>query len=921
MAEGVVGMLIGKLAEALLKESAAVGATILGKEAAALKDLFFQIHESKKELEAMQVYLLDAERSEDTNPTTDVFMKNIREIYFKIEDVVDEFTYKLEDEHKGYTAKIKKRMTSVKTWHGLSQKLLEIRRSLENFDTRKSRYKPEETNRTVGESSGYGRFARQSSLHTVDLVGIKENKKILMEWLSADSGHGRRICTVWGMGGIGKTTLVNHVYDIVKVDFDTVAWINVSKNYDNHVDDLLRKITEEFGILDHDAGLDGGIPLRETGVQVVWHIMNAFPGDNNSTGRFIITSRIRDVALTATGNSVIHLEELGKDHSMELFCNEAFWNKEDKECPPELRDLAYQFLDKCNGLPIAIACIGRLLSCKLETLSEWENVYRMIKSRLTESVIFNVNIILKVSLEDLPYELKNCFMHCLVYPEKSIIKRKRAIRHWISAGFIQKQAQDNLTLEEVAEDYLTELVHRCLLQVVERSAVGRVKSCRMHDVIRILALKKAADECFCKAYDGSTSKPFSVGNTRRLSIQCTNNEELIHFESNETQVREIHVSECSTSLHWLKSILRSSLLLTTLDLQGCTTKELPKEVFNLFNLRYLGLRYTGISELPETIGRLQNLEVLDACKCNLSFFPNNIIKLRRLRFLHACTALGRDKVERFGGVQVPNGIKHLTSLQALQCVKADKGTLGEVRFLTELRTFGVSNVKGEHSTVLCEAISQMNSLVHLEITAIREEVLRLSGLHLPPTLHWLGLEGQLERTSMSQHLPSWSNLTNLTRLKLSFSKLDEESFGSLLPLRSLCRLSLCKAYDGSKLQFSAATFPKLRWLQIWDAPHLNQVTIEEGALPSLDVLRFMDCPNFNILPDGVVHLSTLTELYLKDTAEDLIDKLRGKGESNECDEHHRKINHIKKVTVVLTKNNIEERILYRNFSNSTGKGY
>ena len=49
-----------------------------------------------------------------------------------------------------------------------------------------------------------------------------------------------------GMGGVGKTTLVDHVYNIVKAEFDTAAWVTVSKSY--QIEDLLKRIARVFSI-------------------------------------------------------------------------------------------------------------------------------------------------------------------------------------------------------------------------------------------------------------------------------------------------------------------------------------------------------------------------------------------------------------------------------------------------------------------------------------------------------------------------------------------------------------------------------------------------------------------------------------------------------------------------------------------------
>ncbi|XP_006662204.2 disease resistance protein RPM1-like [Oryza brachyantha] len=419
------------------------------------------------------------------------------------------------------------------------------------------------------------------------------------------------------------------------------------------------------------------------------------------------------------------VEPLQEHLSLELFCKEAFWKIDSRECPSELRHFGQKFVEKSNGLPIAIACIARLLSCRHPTYSEWENV----------------------SLEDLPNDLKNCFLHCALFPEDYLIKRKRVIWHWISAGFIREK--ENRTLEEVADGYLNDLVNRSLLQVIEKNEDGRVQCCRMHDVIHLLALHKADKECFGKIYDGL--KEISVDGTRQLSIQCSNIKQL--SVSGPTQhLREIHVSS---------------------NLHGAHIRVLPTEVFNLFNLRLLGLGDTGVEILQKEIGRLQNLEVLDA----------------------------------------------FTSIPAIT----------EAEALIQLRTFGISSVRSEHSRYLCSAVMKMSHLVYLSITVSDEnETLKFKELQSPQSLCELRLEGQLEKKSMPPFLSSWSHLKNVTKLHLKFSRLDQGSFSNLTVLRGLYWLDLAKAFEGKELQLYAGSFPKLRYLAIWDAPHLQRAEIEKG---------------------------------------------------------------------------------------------
>jgi disease resistance protein RPM1 len=117
-----------------------------------------------------------------------------------------------------------------------------------------------------------------------------------------------------------------------------------------------------------------------------------------------------------------------------------------------------------------------------------------------------------------------------------------------------------------------------------------------------------------------------------------------------------------------------------------------------------------------------------------------------------------------------------------------------------------------------------------------------------------------------------------------------------------------KAFEGKRLYFYAGSFPKLWFLHIWGTAQLNQVGIEKGAMQNLVMLLFMYCPELKFLPDGIEHLRALEKLRLEDTSEELIEKLRRQRDSDECNGDIMKINHIRNVTVELTRKGLFERI-------------
>lgn len=905
MAEGVVGSLIGKLGAALVKEAATYGASLLCQEVSALKRLFAQIRDVKDELESMEAFLHGAERFKDIDETTGNYVKKIRGLAFEIEDSVDEFTYKLEDKHGGFTAKMRKRIKHVKAWRRLALRLQDIKQRLENADRRKVRY-----DLSVIGSSGHSKSPEQSFqfAREEDLVGIEINKELLMQWLAGDSEQGCKIATVWGMGGVGKTTLVSHVYKTVKLDFDVSGFVTVTNSY--QFDDLLKKISTEFEIpIDADNIAVGSLVesihhhlqgkkyilvLDDVWQPDVWFkLRNAFPTE--STGRFIFTTRMQEVALLATKKCTIELAPLDAHCSWQLFCKEAFWNADNKTCPEELQDIALMFVDKCAGLPIAIACIGRLLSCKHPIYSEWEHVYKDLELQLTNNVILDADIVLKVSLEDLQRNLKNCFLHCTIFPESYAFNRKRLIRHWIAAGYIQEVGSK--TVEEVAEGYLNELVNRSLLQVVERNLSGRVRRCRMHDIIRLLALRKSKEEFFCQVHKGSEA--CSIENTRRLSIQ---NASIHHLSGSSAPcLRSLHVFNTNLRIDSLEAFLKSFKFLSTLDLQGVSIKRLPKIVFDLFNLRFLGLRKTYIEYLPKELSRLQNLEVLDAYDSKLLILPVEVATLRKLKYLYVVRVPegSSDRVLAFDGLQVPMGICNLIDLLALQLIEASTEVLHHIGCLTKLRTFAIGKVRTEHCADLCDAIMRMTHLVRITInSADEEEVLQLETLRLPSTISKIELGGMLSKESISRLISTSSNLVNLTELNLGFSKFNEDSFACLLNLHNLVELYLSKAYDGRELIFHATSFLKLKLLSVWDAPNLRKIAIQQGALQSLVRLFLADCPELRDVPDGIEHLRTLEYLRIKGCSDELRRKLEIKGKSNKRNEDRMKISHVKWVEIV-----------------------
>uniref|UniRef100_A0A2N9J2C6 Uncharacterized protein n=1 Tax=Fagus sylvatica TaxID=28930 RepID=A0A2N9J2C6_FAGSY len=299
-----------------------------------------------------------------------------------------------------------------------------------------------------------------------------------MGWLM-DGEPQQTVISIVGMGGSGKTTLVANTYnnDAVKRHFECYAWITVSQVYD--IEDLLRSMIKEF----HESRKEENPPdlssmnykllvkmlanylEKKTYLLViddVWDTnlldeVKISLRDSCLGSRIILTTRKEDVACYHLGGKchVHHIQLLQKEEAWELFCKKAFSSSPNGSCPLDLKSFAQELVGKCEGLPLAIAALGSLMYSK--NMSQWNEIYNSLNWNLTNNPKLEaVKSILLLSFNDLPYQLKHCFLYCSLFPEDNKIRRKRLVKLWMAEGFIEQVKGS--TPKEATESYLAELV-------------------------------------------------------------------------------------------------------------------------------------------------------------------------------------------------------------------------------------------------------------------------------------------------------------------------------------------------------------------------------------------------------------------------------------------------------------------------------
>uniref|UniRef100_A0A2N9I7S4 NB-ARC domain-containing protein n=1 Tax=Fagus sylvatica TaxID=28930 RepID=A0A2N9I7S4_FAGSY len=861
--------------------------SVLATEASLLWGVRDAVDSIKDELESMRSFLVDADKKGVGSEGEKTWVANVRDMAYDVEDVIDQFIYHINSQRIGgrfvwflhHTIYIPQ---TVWVRHQIATKLQKINKKIKSIPEVNQRYG---VGRIEGTSSKDNqkwvvRHGESSLfLKEDELVGIENKRQILMGWLMDGEPI---VISIVGMGGSGKTTLVANTYnnDDVKKHFDCCAWITVSQAYD--IEDLLRSMIKEFHESRKEANptelssmnyrqlLNTLVKYLEKKIYLlvlddVWDtnlldeikviLRDSYPGS-----KIILTTRNEVVASHPFVGEphVYHIEKLEKGEAWELFCKKAFSTG---SCPQDLTLLAQELVGKCEGLPLALAALGSLMYAK--NISQWKEIYNSLNWSLSNNPKLQaVKTILLLSFNDLPYRLKHCFLYCSLFPEDHTIRRRRIIMLWMAEGFVEQVKGS--TREEVADSYLVQLTFRNMLQVVKRNASGRPKKCKMHDLMRELALSISEKEKFGVVHDGG--EEMKECKAHRISIHKTDRE--LKSFTGKSKIRSLLVFNKS-----LKTLPSGSKMLRVLDLEDAPIDELPDELFKLFNLRYLSLRGTLVKELPKSIGRLLNLQTLDIKDTQIKALPHGIGKLQNLRHLITYGYTGNwNDFNFYNGMQAPSNICRLTNLQSVSVIEVKGDLIRQIRSMTQLTSIGISNVKAADEMDLCDSIQNMRLLCSLSIMVTNEEeTLRMDALSSPPPdLRRLVLVGKLEK------VPQWfSSLQNLTFLCLHWSRLEEDLLPHIAAMPHLGYLALINAYVGKQLYFSTG-FPKLTELAIRNFPQLNEIIIEKGVMPNMKSLEIDSCMELKTVPKGIEHLN-LQELIVRSVSMELKNRIEEEG--------------------------------------------
>ncbi|XVF18371.1 hypothetical protein REPUB_Repub11eG0015800 [Reevesia pubescens] len=445
-----------------------------------------------------------------------------------------------------------------------------------------------------------------------------------------------------------------------------------------------------------------------------------------------------------------------------------------------------------------------------------------------------------------------------MFPRNYSIRRKRLIRLWIAEGLVKEKQE--MTLEEIGEEYLTMLIHRSLVQVGWRDSTGRVRTCRVHDLMHDLVRFKSEELNLIQSSQVHLTS--TDGKARNLSVDngaCDLSKGNGNFQTH--SIIFFSLIQCPKSLFTILPLNYKHL--REIDFERAPLDYVPVEFGNLLLLRYLSLRDTKVKILPKSIRKLHNLQTLDLKRSLVHEIPKEISNLRNLQYLVAYSVDydNRYSIQTDQGVKI-NGIviRSLESLEKLYYMDFQAQNGGDffssLRRLKQLRKLGINKL----TSALCDAIEQMHHLQSLYISAVKEDkFLQLQSMSSPPLfLQRLCLQGRLTKQ------PDWvSKLKNLVKISLHWSRVSDDSLKILGGLANLLEFWVHEGHDGAELHFEGQ-FGKLKHLSLRYMNELNKLIIDEGSLPCLEILTIGPSSQLQEIPTNICNLKCLKTIEFVD---------------------------------------------------------
>ncbi|CAL5391386.1 unnamed protein product [Camellia sinensis] len=874
--------------------------SLIQKEVGLLWGVDKEMKKLSSTLTTIRAVLEDAEQKQFQDKAIQNWLRKLNDAAYEVEDILDDCTTEaLQYESKRLSSSSLKKVisTSLLTCypvenilfrHKIGNRMKDTIENLNAFAEERMKFHLREVvvEKRVELAE---RRETSSALIQPQLYGREEDKEKIVKMLVENICDCQDVSVypIIGMGGLGKTTLAQMVFNDERVEchFEPKIWVYVCQDFNvkrvikaiiqsvsertceaSNLDSLQKKLRETLNGKRYLLVLDDVWDEDQDN----WDGLKNLLACGSKGASIIVTTRVAKVASIMGTVPAHHLSFLSEEDCWLLFKQRAFGQGNEEH--PNLVAIGKEIVKKCGGVPLAAKALGGLMRFK-SAETDWHSVQ--------ESEIWNlpqdknsILPLLRLSYYNLPLELRRCFAYCAIFLKGSEIEKEKLIHLWMANGFISSNGKSEL--EDIGNGIWNELYWRSFFQDVDKDPSGNIIF-KIHDLMHDLAHSVMEDECHMM--EAENSKNISAQRIHHVTLvvdylrAAAFPKALYRIESLHTILLQYRRKNTYSDRVFLFSCNFTNFgSLRVFDALGTNMGQLSSSIGKLKHLGYLNLSKTPIRTLPKSICSLHNLQTLNLNYCHeLQRLPKNMKSLRSLRHLY---------LEGCGKIQgMPPKLGHLTLLRTLSFFVVGKSRGHQV---VELQCLDLG---GELCIRHLERVR--NSMDAKEANLVGKQNLRklkLSWGHNSESESQSNVEQLLE--SLEPHpnveklvidnyrgayFPLWmrdSILKNIVSVVLHSCRncLELPAFGQLPSLRGL-EISKMDYVEYIDNYFPGGGpvrgFPSLKVLVISELPNLVGLSREEGRelLPCLHRINIHNCPKLT-LP----HLSSPKLLYVSSSS-------------------------------------------------------
>ncbi|KAK9091168.1 hypothetical protein Sjap_024345 [Stephania japonica] len=871
-----------------------------------------ELQKLESSLSTIQAVIHDAEEQQTKSKAVVNWLRKLKDVAYDADDVLDDFATEAllqRPEMRGGAIKqvcnFFSHRNPILFRFKMARKIKNVVERLDEIAAEKAKFHFREGVVDRGDNSDAERRLTSSFVIEPEVYGRNEDREKIIQLLLANVNRQDdvSIYAIFGMGGLGKTTLAQLVYndEMVKEHFQLNVWVCVSEEFD--VKRLTRAIIESAGGTVGDLSELDPMQCRLREIlngkrfllvlddvwnekQEEWDKLKSVLRCGTRGSSIIVTTRIEKIARMMATHPLHQLELLSKDDSWSLFKRLAF-DSRGSEYDQNLIAIGEDVVQKCGGVPLAIKALGGLLRFK-DKESDW----LAIKESEMWDIQMDILPSLRLSYKHLSSHLRQCFASCCIFPKDYEIEREYLIQLWMANGFIPCKGQ--IDLEDVGDKIIKDLLWRSFFQEPKKNdELGNIMSFKIHDLMHDLALSIMKNECFIMEHGMTQEVPkgvrhLSYNNPRHLQYHNFGNIDIDELKS----LRSFHILPPSNSLcfyDFFSNALTKGRPLRMLTFPFDHLQKWSVFIYRLRHLRYLDLSYSDIKLLPESFVCLQNLQTLKLQNCHkLCKLPrdmSHMINLRhldiqgcdslthmprkmgRLTEMHTLTMfiVGKDEGRRIEELKDLNKLRGHIEIKDLDTVKsptdakmgilANKSNLESLSLNWRVNERDVARQASIDEKVL-ESLQPHTNLKGLFLHGYegKEFPRWMRDMMLPNLLPNL-VEIVLIKCSKCEHLPSL-----LGRLPL----LQYLAIDGMDHVKVLLQENNQLVGDASVMNANGALFPSMKTLTLSDLPNLEDWIVgvekekESPMCPCLEYLSITNCPKLREFPQ----LQTLQSLTI-----------------------------------------------------------